>query len=193
MHGNLTASRAELVAQWILQDRSQFVEKMGVKRYRKGKGRLAATEAEAAASEWGHKLLTRYKGAVEANPSNKVLLSVGGKVEDDKNRGDGGSADGGRGGGSGIVSIRPPHYVIVRLVNGFHSFYQTDTRQTLSMHEAKMGISDQSNNMTRFMMQENLKANGVELAAEKVASNRGRVRRSGHSPPPPPQLIAGRS
>ena len=59
-------------------------------------GRAAAKPA---ALEGGQKLLTRYEGAAEANPSNYVLLSVRGKVRAYKDGGDGGSADGS--GGSG--------------------------------------------------------------------------------------------
>ena len=42
--------------------------------------------------------------------------------------------------------------------------------------------------MTRFMIQEKLTASGAELAAEKVAINMGRGRRSGHSHPPPKKV-----
>ena len=61
------------------------------------KGGWAAAEATAFASEGGHKLSTRYKGAAKENPSEYILLSAGGKVGADKNGGDGGRADGGRG------------------------------------------------------------------------------------------------
>ena len=45
----------------------------------------------------GQKLSTLYEGAAARNPSNYVVLSIVGKVRVDKNRGDGGSAGGGRG------------------------------------------------------------------------------------------------
>ena len=82
------------------------MEKMGAKRCRKVKEGWAATEAAFAASEGVQKLSTRYEGMAEANTSNYVLLSVGGKVGADKNVGDGGSADGGRGGGRAISDQR---------------------------------------------------------------------------------------
>ena len=45
--------------QWILQERSQFVEKIGTKRPRKVKGGQVAAEAAAAAPEGVQKLSTR--------------------------------------------------------------------------------------------------------------------------------------
>ena len=45
-------------SQWILQERLQFMEKMGDKRRRKVKGCGAATKDAAAASEGVQKLLT---------------------------------------------------------------------------------------------------------------------------------------
>ena len=75
----------------ILQERYQFVDKMGSKRRSKveGGGRAAA-EDTTAALEGGKQLSNRYEGSAEANPSNYVLLSVGGKVGAYKNRRDGG-------------------------------------------------------------------------------------------------------
>ena len=58
------------------------------------KGGWATAEVAVAASEGGQKLSTRYEEAAEANLSNYFLLSIGGKVGADKNRGDGGSAGG---------------------------------------------------------------------------------------------------
>ena len=82
------------------------MEKMVPKRRRKVKGGQAAAKATVAASEGGQKLLTRYDGKTEENPSNYVLLYVRGKAWAEKNRGDGGSADVGRGGGSAIDYMR---------------------------------------------------------------------------------------
>ena len=45
-------------------------------------------------------------------------------------------------------------------------------------------IADQRNNLTRFMMYGKLTVSGAELAAEKVANNRGRGRGSGPAIPP---------
>ena len=56
-----------------------------------------AAEAASVASEGVQKLLTRYEGLATENPSEYILISAGGKVGADKNGGDGGSADGGRG------------------------------------------------------------------------------------------------
>ena len=56
-------------------------------------------------SEGGYKLSTQYKEAAEAIPSNYVLLSSGGKVRADNNRGDRRSAGDGRGCGNDRVSI----------------------------------------------------------------------------------------
>ena len=69
-------------------------------------------------------------------------------------------------------------------MHGFHSFSQTSTRQTLSIHEAGRAISDQRENLTRFMIHGKLTVNGAELAAKKAASNksRGRGCGPGHSP-----------
>ena len=61
------------------------MENMGVKRRRKANGGWAASEAEAFASEGVKKLSIRYKGTLEANPSNYVLISVGGEAEADNN------------------------------------------------------------------------------------------------------------
>ena len=68
---------------------------MVAKRRRKVKGGRDAVEAAAtskateAASEGVQKLLNRYKGVAEVNPSNYVLLSVRGEVGADKNEGEG--------------------------------------------------------------------------------------------------------
>ena len=69
-------------------------------------------------------------------------------------------------------------------MHGFHSFYQTAARQTLSIHEAGRAILDQRENLTRFMIHGKLTVNGAELAAKKAASNksRGRGCGPGHSP-----------
>ena len=61
---------------------------MGAKRIRKVKGGWDAAEAAAAVSEGFQKLSTQYKGVAEANPLNYVLLSTGGEIGADKNRGE---------------------------------------------------------------------------------------------------------
>ena len=66
------------------------------------KGGRAAAKAAATVLEGGQKLSNRYKGTTKANLSNYVLISVGGKVREDKNRGEGGRADGGGGGGRDV-------------------------------------------------------------------------------------------
>ena len=55
-----------------------FVGKMGAKRCRKMKVERDVAKAAAAALEGNKKLSTQYAGVAEANPSNYVLLSVGG-------------------------------------------------------------------------------------------------------------------
>ena len=69
-------------------------------------------------------------------------------------------------------------------VYSFHSFSQPGTRQNLSMHETKRAIEDQRNNLTSFIMNRKLTTSGVNLAAEKAESNRGRGRGSGPSHTP---------
>ena len=56
------------------------------------------------------------------------------------------------------------------------------------MHEAKRSIVGHRNNLTRFMMAGKLTASGVDLAAEKAARNRERLRGSGRGHPPPRRL-----
>ena len=102
---------------WILQKRSEFVEKMGAKRIRNMKVGRAAVMDAAAASEGNQKLLNQYEGAAGANPLNYILISVGGEVGADKNGGDKGSDN--SGGVCGSVSIRPPHCVTATPVQGF--------------------------------------------------------------------------
>ena len=77
----------------------------------------AAAKAKADALEGNQKRLNQYDGVEEANPLNIVLLSVRGEVGADKNGGDKGSTNSGRGCGS--VSIRPLHCVKLTLTNGF--------------------------------------------------------------------------
>ena len=108
--------------QWILQDRSQFVEKMGAKRQMKVKVGQDAVEAAATASDGGQKISTRYKGAAEVNPPKYVLISIRGKVGADNNRGDRGSANIDRGGGSGSISVITPHCVTVTPMHSFKRF-----------------------------------------------------------------------
>ena len=50
--------------------------------------------------------LDSIREAAEENPSNYVLLFIGGKVGENKNRGGGGSADGSGGGGRAIADQR---------------------------------------------------------------------------------------
>ena len=50
-------------------------------------------------------------------------------------------------------------------------------------------VADQRNILTRFMMHGKLMASGVELAAEKAASNRGRRRGRGSGPCHPPKKV----
>ena len=64
--------------QWILQERSEFVEKMEAKRRRKIEWGWASAEPADAALQGCKKLLTWYKGSAEANPSNDALTSVRG-------------------------------------------------------------------------------------------------------------------
>ena len=56
-------------------------------------------------SDVGQKFSALYEVSVKANPSEYIMISAGGKAGADKNRGDGGSTDGGRGCGSGSVSV----------------------------------------------------------------------------------------
>ena len=70
------------------------------------KGGRAAAEPAATVLEGGQKLPIRYKGKAEAEPSNYVLISAGGKVGAENNGGDGRSFGSG---GSGSVIVRPPH------------------------------------------------------------------------------------
>ena len=79
---------------------------------------------------------------MEANSSNYILLYVGVKFGMDKNRGNGGSANGCAGGGSGSVIIGPLQFVTVTHVHGFHSFSHPAARQTHSMHDAERDIAD---------------------------------------------------
>ena len=97
--------------QWILQERSEFMEKMGVKRHRKMKVGRAAAKAAAPVLEVNHKLLTQNKGVAKANSSNYVLIYVRGKVVADKYGEGKGSAN--SGGGCGSVNIRPQHCMTV--------------------------------------------------------------------------------
>ena len=73
-------------------------------------------------------------------------------------------------------------------MNDFHSFSQTATKKTLSKHEAERGISDQRNNLTRFIMHRKLTESGAELAAKKLARKRWRGRGSSPDYPPPRSL-----
>ena len=79
---------------------------MKAKRRMKLKGWRAANEAAANALEGGHKLSTQYVGVTEVDPLNYVLLSIRGEVREYKNGGDGGSSNGGRGGGRAISDHR---------------------------------------------------------------------------------------
>ena len=51
---------------------------MGANRHRKVKGGRAAAEAASVVLEGSQKLLTRYEGEAEMNPSNYVLISIRG-------------------------------------------------------------------------------------------------------------------
>ena len=93
----------------------------------------------------------------------------------------------GGGGGNCSISVLLPHCVTVTTVHSFHSFYQLESRQTLSIHEAYRAIYYQSNNIKRFMMHRNITASGVEMAAEKAA--RDRVGAVGSSPSIPPRRL----
>ena len=55
------------------------------------------------------------------------------------------------------------------------------------MHKAKREISDQRNNITRFVMQRKLTTSGAGLASEKAMSNMGRGR--GNNPGQPPKKV----
>ena len=76
--------------QWILQERSELVEKMGEKRRRKMKGGRDAADTAAATLEVDKKLSNRYEGSVGSRTTS--CYPSGGRLGRIRTEGTGGAS-----------------------------------------------------------------------------------------------------
>jgi len=135
---------------WVLQEKSEFREKMEAKKRRK------IDPNAAAAFEDSSRVSNRYEGLPEYNTSQYVLISLGATVDPK-------TMEQQQQQQQQPPTKRVPEQLNITPVFGITSFSQPAKLKTLSMHEAEEAISNQRDNMTRYMMHGKMSKVGVGM------------------------------
>ena len=158
--------------QWILQPRTEFVEKWRMKQAKKRKLSTSPEEAALMEAAFLSKISQRYHGLPENNPSSYITL----QLEKDTNSHPAVEHLVDR--KTGTKKIKVQRRVEVTSMQGFHNFTQPQKFATLSMTDAQNAIENQRMNMTRYMMHAKGASNTTSSAAgqQKIKMTQAKAR-----------------